>query len=348
MPKVPAVGTEAKINVAKFKKDSNDGKNHNHGRASSVTKFVLAALMGAGIVGNSTWHYINEKEDEAQTTRIARLNQELGQYRERMSIQDEAMAGLTERLNVLRTDLGSRITVDQFVNAIAMVTPSTVRVEGPRGLGSGVVVIGNRGERFILTNGHVTQRNEFQKGEFGDAVYHIKVYNGSDFEDPIEFDASPVMLSSGRRAYSDPYEHDLALLYIPPDIKLPDNVTGIRMRDIKAHPLRVGEPVFAVGNPFGERDTVTIGSISHIDRAADGLNINRHIQTDAAINPGNSGGGLFSIRIEDGKPVVELIGINTWGYRGADDIGGSIRVDYILNVLNEWGIDTTNMINSTK
>ena len=246
--------------------------------------------------------------------------------------------GLNTQIAELNRELGSRITLDQMVTAVSMITPSTVRVEGQRGLGSGVILFGTNGERYILTNGHVTEGNDFRRNEFQDGVYHIKVYNGSDYKNPIEFDAAPVMLSNGNRASSSPGEHDLALLAIPPDVKLPSNIIGIRFRDINAHPLRVGEPVIAVGNPFGERDSVSIGSISHIDRAAPGLNINHHIQTDAPINPGNSGGGLFSIRLVDGRPVVELVGINTWGYRGGDGIGGSIRVDYIQQVLNGWGV----------
>ncbi|MBI1858055.1 MAG: trypsin-like peptidase domain-containing protein [Candidatus Melainabacteria bacterium] len=307
-------------------------------KASSLVNAVLLGLLGTGVAGNIAWNQANDANVGAQARRIETLDSMLGKERALNGEQSSMVTSLNERIQALNTELGSRITLDQIVGAIAQVTPSTVRVEGPMGLGSGVVIMGERGERFILTNGHVTQNNEFNKGEFRDAVYHIKVYNGTDFAAPIEFDAAPVMLSSGNRAYSDPNEHDLALLFIPPDVKLPDNVTGIKMRDIQAHPLRVGEPVFAVGNPFGEKDTVTIGSISHVDRAAEGLNINHHIQTDAAINPGNSGGGLFSIRIENGKPVVEFVGTNTWGYRGADDIGGSIRVDYIQQVLKDWGI----------
>lgn len=279
-----------------------------------------------------------------QAQQMTALNQELGNSRTTISKLSQNLLegerrveGLQAHINKLNKELGTRITLDQFVTAVSQVTPSTVRVEGQMGLGSGVILFGTNGERYILTNGHVTQRNEFRRGEFQDSVYHIKVFNGTDYKNPIEFDAAPVMLSNGQRAYSQPEVHDLALLAIPPDVVLPNNVVGIRFRDIQANPLRVGEPVFAVGNPFGERDSVTIGSISHIDRSSD-LNQNHHIQTDAPINPGNSGGGLFSIRVIDGKPVVELIGINTWGYREADGIGGSIRVDYIQKVLKDWGI----------
>lgn len=342
-------------------------------RPASLIMWTLLGLTGAG-VGLNTYkstvdgydtntriQTLNENLAQSRNT-IEELNRFLGNERTTNEHQARQMLGLNQdlennrqtinklnhnlregqnRMNELSRELGTRITLDQFVTAVSMVTPSTVRVEGQFGLGSGVILFGTNGERFILTNGHVTEQNELRRNEFRDGVFHIKVYNGTDYQNPIEFDAAPVILGNGGRAYSNPDTHDLALLAIPPDVKLPQSVTGVRFRNTNVHPLRVGEPVIAVGNPFGERDTVTFGSISHTDRSSD-LNINHHVQTDAPINPGNSGGGLFSIRVVDGRPIVELVGINTWGYRGGDGIGGSIRVDYIQKVLNEWGITLRN------
>jgi serine protease Do len=78
----------------------------------------------------------------------------------------------------------------------------------------------------------------------------------------------------------------------------------------------VGEIVFAIGNPFGLNQTVTMGVISAVGRANVGIaDYEDFIQTDAAINPGNSGGALINAR-------GELIGINTailsrtGGYQG--------------------------------
>lgn len=288
--------------------------------------WLVAALAGAGAGVNGVTNQITSNELAQSRHAIEELNtmltheQSFNQYQARQMI-----------------DLTNRITFDHLTTAVSMITPSTVRVEGQFGLGSGVILFGNNGERFILTNGHVTEQNEIRKNQFNDGVFHIKVYNGSDYKNPIEFNASPVLLANGNRAFSSPNEYDLTLLAIPPDVRLPSNIIGVRLRDINTHPLRVGEPVIAVGNPFGERDSVSIGSISHLDRSSS-LNINHHLQTDAPINPGNSGGGLFSIRLENGRPVVELVGINTWGYRGGDGIGGSIRVDYIQQVLTSWGV----------
>lgn len=72
--------------------------------------------------------------------------------------------------------------------------------------------------------------------------------------------------------------------------------------------VRVGESVFAIGNPFDLNFTVTSGIISGVDRESqqrlNGRSIRGVLQTDAAVNPGNSGGPLFNA-------AGEVIGINT-------------------------------------
>ncbi|GAI10253.1 unnamed protein product, partial [marine sediment metagenome] len=67
--------------------------------------------------------------------------------------------------------------------------------------------------------------------------------------------------------------------------------------------IKVGEGVFAIGNPLGLERTVTDGVISTINRAFQGL---VYIQTNADINPGNSGGPLFNL-------AGEVIGVTNMG-----------------------------------
>jgi serine protease Do len=68
--------------------------------------------------------------------------------------------------------------------------------------------------------------------------------------------------------------------------------------------LQVGEPVMAIGNPFGLEQTVTTGIVSATGRVIGSGPYDNFIQTDASINPGNSGGPLINAR-------GEVIGINT-------------------------------------
>jgi|GEM_PF-2403919 len=293
-----------------------------------------------------------------QNSQMGSMQNELTQSRRTIgdltqSLQQSraGIQGLNAQLTELNRELGTRITLDQMITAVSTVTPSTVSVEGEMEMvniftgekqkvptfGSGIILIGSNGERYILTNSHVTEDQELKRKDSADGVYHIKLYNGSDYKKPVEFDAPPVILSNGKRAFSPPDKLDLCLLLIPPDVKLSPDV-GIKMRDIKAHPLKVGEPVFAIGNPFAERDSVTFGNISHTDRANLGVNLVHNVQTDAPINPGNSGGGLFTVRVENGVPIAELVAINNWKYMDGDGVTKSIRVDYVQQTVKNWGI----------
>ena len=90
---------------------------------------------------------------------------------------------------------------------------------------------------------------------------------------------------------------------------------------------RVGDPVVAIGNPFGLQRTVTTGIVSALQRQVDapsGFPINDVIQTDASINPGNSGGPLLDAR-------GRVIGINrqiaTGGGQGSVGIGFAVPIN---------------------
>jgi S1-C subfamily serine protease len=100
--------------------------------------------------------------------------------------------------------------------------------------------------------------------------------------------------------------------------------------------VRVGDPVVAIGNPFGLDRTVTSGIVSALQRqiqAPSGFSINHVIQTDAAINPGNSGGPLID-------SAGEVIGINSQietggGGNGNVGIGFAIPINTAREVANE-------------
>jgi serine protease Do len=85
---------------------------------------------------------------------------------------------------------------------------------------------------------------------------------------------------------------------------------------------QVGEPVMAIGNPFGLEQTVTTGIVSAKERFIGAGPYDDFIQTDAAINPGNSGGPLVDAR-------GALIGINTAIFSQS---GGSVGIGFAIPV----------------
>lgn len=234
----------------------------------------------------------------------------------------------------------NQITLDEIQNVVKKVAPSTVTITGNGGLGSGVIIRDNNGKRYILTNSHVLlgspkeKRESFLTGKRSlspeNFIFKVEMYTGNDYKEPVEFLAVPLILQNGQIAISGPDFHDLALLEIPEEIKLPQGI-GIEMRDTTNDPIQTGEPVIAIGSPFGIRDSVSFGIIGHSNRFVP-FNDNNYIQTDADIGPGNSGGGLFDIK-------GRLVGINTWK---VDNIGGSIKIDSVKKVLENWGIPVMN------
>jgi len=114
--------------------------------------------------------------------------------------------------------------------------------------------------------------------------------------------------------------HDLAVLRID---AAPDTLRQVQVGD--SDRVRVGQSVYAIGNPFGLSATLTTGIISALNRQIEGLNgdiIENVIQIDAAINPGNSGGPLLD---SQGR----LIGINS---QIASPSGASAGVGFAVPV----------------
>jgi len=98
--------------------------------------------------------------------------------------------------------------------------------------------------------------------------------------------------------------------------------------------LILGEPVIAVGNPYGLGSSISRGVLSAVGRKVSykgNILFSDILQTDAAINPGNSGGPLININ-------GEIIGINTAIYGEADGIGFAIPLKRIESVLAAWMI----------
>jgi S1-C subfamily serine protease len=116
---------------------------------------------------------------------------------------------------------------------------------------------------------------------------------------------------------------DLAVLKIPTE--------GLTLRALKlgdSSTVEVGEPVFAIGNPFNQRDTLTTGVISALQRqieSPNGFAIDNVLQTDAPINPGNSGGPLLNA-------AGEVIGINSQIETGGGGSDGNVGIGFAVPI----------------
>ncbi len=173
-------------------------------------------------------------------------------------------------------------------------------------------------EGTILTNAHVV-----------DGAKKVTVGIGLDRDSAKTVDAK--VLGADRST-------DIAVLKVDP--------SGLNLRALplgSSADVVVGDPVVAIGNPFGQVGTLTTGVVSAKGRQIDGLNgfaIDNVIQTDAAINPGNSGGPLIDA-------AGEVIGINsqiqTGGSNGSVGIGFAIPIDTARKLvpgLREGKVDT--------
>jgi S1-C subfamily serine protease len=125
---------------------------------------------------------------------------------------------------------------------------------------------------------------------------------------------------------------DLAVLKIDPDDV--ENLTPMPLGD--SSQVEVGDPVVAIGNPFGFQRTVTTGIVSALQRqieAPNGFPIRNVIQTDASINPGNSGGPLLDA---DGRVIGINSQIATGGTsQGSVGIGFAVPINTAKSLLPE-------------
>ena len=181
-------------------------------------------------------------------------------------------------------DLKNQLEIFDIINQTGIMPWSTiynqlkdsvVLIQTNLGLGSGFVY-DKKGN--IITNQHVIEEAETIQVTFLDGNITSATNIGSDI-------------------YS-----DIAVIRVDPSVtSLHPVVLG------NSSDLVVGEPVAAMGNPFGLSDTLTSGIVSSLERtmeAAGGYVIIDIIQIDAAVNPGNSGGPLVNIK-------GQVVGVNT-------------------------------------
>jgi S1-C subfamily serine protease len=181
---------------------------------------------------------------------------------------------------------------------------------GEGGQGSGFVL---DGDGYIATNAHVVTTARGARTAEAEQVF-------------VEF-------SDGNRVPAEIVGHDpnadVALLKVDPQGL---SLTPLRLG--QSDSIAVGEPVAAIGSPFGERQSMSIGVISALDRSIRSLTefeIGDAIQTDAAINPGNSGGPL----LDAGGRVLGINAQIKSQSGGGEGVGFAIPVDAVRRSLAE-------------
>jgi putative serine protease PepD len=183
------------------------------------------------------------------------------------------------------TALTPRQVYDRSKGSVAFITAAiTQQTSSPFGqqqsqsgtaTGSGFVI---SKDGYIVTNDHVVDGATAVKVKIGDGANQTAKIVGTDASS------------------------DLAVLKVDTGGK---DLAPLTLGD--SNGVNVGDPTYAIGNPYGLSRTLTTGVVSALQRqiqAPDGFSINDVIQTDAALNPGNSGGPLFDA-------TGKVIGVNS-------------------------------------
>jgi serine protease Do len=185
----------------------------------------------------------------------------------------------------LQSPFGDNESLQQFFKRFGEQQPPRRTV---RSMGSGFII---NPAGYIVTNNHVVE---------GATDIRVKIDDGRDM--------------AGKVVGRDP-KTDLALLKV--------EATGLPVIPLgDSAQLQVGEPVMAIGNPFGLERTVTTGIVSATGRVIGQGPYDDFIQTDASINPGNSGGPLINAR-------GQAVGINAAIF---SQTGGSVGIGFAIPV----------------
>lgn len=222
-----------------------------------------------------------------------------------VSLSSYSDTGIAVAQKVLPSVVGIKVTYS--VNTIFSQNTSTATAEG-----SGVII---SSDGYILTNNHVINSTSSSSGSYysiGEATnLTVTLYN-----DSTEYKAKIIGTDS---------QTDLAVIKIDKT-----NLAAATLGDSDS--VQVGEWCMAIGNPLGMKSSVTVGSISALNRSITDSEGKTYtvIQTDAAINSGNSGGALVNSK-------GEVIGINTIkaSGTGVEGLGFSIPINSTKSIYSD-------------
>jgi S1-C subfamily serine protease len=263
-------------------------------RRSRIAGGAVALCAAAGLGGGTAIGVAAALGDLRQTTTVREFPPQVAAAaatapaRSALSINDIYRRAAPGVVQVTSTSVVT-VPADPFFG-----NPFFPQQQQQKSLGSGFV-IDKAGH--IVTNYHVVQ---------GARQSSVSFSNGGTMKATV--------------VGSDP-SSDLAVLKIDASSRA---LTPLALGDSDS--MSVGDPVVAIGNPFGLDRTVTAGIVSAIQRAItapNGYTIDHVIQTDAAINHGNSGGPLLNGR-------GQVIGVNSQIETGDSAAGGNVGVGFAI------------------
>jgi S1-C subfamily serine protease len=261
---------------------------------SKASSALLVLLFAAGLlVGGLVTYYINFQEINSLSAEVAALQSQVSELK---GSQNVAYQNITVYQNATA-----------WANLYSNVYKSVVLVQGTTSdgtvQGSGFVYSFS-GEMVAITNYHVVQDT---------SSLSVTFWNGHGYAATI--------------LGTDPYA-DLAVLSVddaPAEEFVPVEI-------VSSSTLRVGEPVIAIGNPYGLVGSLTEGVVSAVGRSiteetAGGFAIANIIQTSTPINPGNSGGPLLNA-------VGKVVGITAAIVSDSQGLGFAIPSNTILREIS--------------
>ena len=244
--------------------------------SSSKWAYAFAAILIILIVNTAVFAvaFLNlQNQLEQMETSLTEQNSEIEELETSLAEQSSEIQDLQNRIEIL--DTINQTGLMPWPTIYDQLKDSVVLIQTNLGLGSGFVY---DMKGHIITNHHVIEDASTIQVSFLDGNVTSASLVGMDI-------------------YS-----DIAV------IKVDSQVTTLQPIVLgTSFDLTVGEPVAAMGNPFGLSDTLTVGIVSSLERtltAAENYVIIDIIQIDAAVNPGNSGGPLVNLN-------GQVVGVNT-------------------------------------
>jgi Do/DeqQ family serine protease len=249
--------------------------------AASIGGGLIAAIAVATHTAKAPISVVAKADTNTSTQRVSQLSNSFADVIEKAS-PAVVKISMTRIIKASDQQQENPFFSDPFFRQFFGGSMSRPRAQREEGLGSGILVTPSG---YILTNNHVVEKANSLKVDLSD---------GRTF--------------TGKVVGTDP-QTDLAVVKIAAN-SLPT------LPFANSDAARVGDLCFAIGNPYSQDHTVTMGIVSAKNRHLAGeLTIQNFIQTDAAINPGNSGGALINAK-------GELIGVNTMILTGGTSFGG--------------------------